>query len=358
MKTKLFTISILLASVALVGQSCGSVADGGIFISSDVGEQWEQKVYIGQEGRKTVTIGGVDVVTIEVDPKLPGNVYVGTKEDGLFKSDSKGESWWQLGIAPDKIRDVAVNPVDSGIVYTIRGSDIIKSADFGNNWEIVYTDTQGALITRIAIDWFKPDRIFATTSIGTILLSEDNGANWRVLYQVDEPILGFLISYEDSRVLYVLELDKAIHKSTDGGNTWVNLYNEEFDADFHRAAQVKTFAMDANNADTLYATSKEGLIKTTNGGGNWEFVNTLIERGADENAAISAVTTIPGQPDTLIFAVGRIIHKSIDGGRTWKTIENFPSQRSITYMVVDPEDPNRLIAGVEQPEKEQRGLIQ
>lgn len=359
MKQRIFMLPFLLGALMLVGQSCGSAPDGGVFMTWDQAENWEQKVFMSQEGKNTVTIGNVDVQKIEVDPQNSDVVYLATKASGVFKSNTKGEQWWQLGISPDRIRDIDVDPTDSNNVFTVRGSDIIRSTDGGEYWEIVYTDSQGAIITRLDIDWYDPERIVAVTSIGTVLLSEDRGENWRVVFQVNEPLIGVDISLEDSRVIYITELDRAIYRSKDGGQQWVNLFEKPafVEGDLKGATVVKHMTMDVNDADTIYAVTTLGILKSTNGGQQWEFIDTLIERGAGENAAITSIATIPGQPEKLIFTVGRIIHKSVDYGQTWKTIENFPSVRKLTTVVPDPFNPDILFAGVEQVEEEQRGLI-
>jgi photosystem II stability/assembly factor-like uncharacterized protein len=357
---KIISLAVL-GALALLGQGCaGGGADGGAFRSSDAGETWEAKSFVGQEGRKVATIAGVNGEKLIFDPQNPDVLFLGTKENGLYKSDSKGEQWRQLPLTPDRIRDVAVDPTDSNFVYTVRQNTVIKSSDAGESWEIAYTDSQQAIVTRLAIDWFDTDRIFATTSIGTVLLSEDRGANWRVIYQVDEPITGIMISPDDSRVIYLLELDEAIHKTTDGGKTWLNLFeeNEEFErGEFRNARKVKQMAVDPTDGDVVYVSSDEGLIKTMDGGVTWAYLDTLIARGADQNRDIRAITVDPQQPATIYFAVGKILHKSVDAGATWRTIETFPSARRITTLAIDPTDSAVLFASVEAVEDEGGGFF-
>ena len=53
MNKKLLPLIIITCAILLTGQSCGNnYVDGGIFMSEDYGENWEQKTYVGQDGRK------------------------------------------------------------------------------------------------------------------------------------------------------------------------------------------------------------------------------------------------------------------------------------------------------------------
>ena len=226
MNKKIFAIGTLVFGIVMMGASCGTVADGGVFRSSDEGQSWEQKVFVGQQKKKVITISSVNVQKLVQDPNNSDVLYLATKEDGLWKTETKGEQWYQLPLTPDRIRDVAISLVDSNVVFTVRGNTILKTVDGGGAWDIVYTDSQNAIITRIVVDWFNGDQIYAVTSIGTVLFSEDAGANWQVLTQVDEPLIGITMSQLDSRVLYITELDRTIHKTVDGGVTWADIFAE------------------------------------------------------------------------------------------------------------------------------------
>lgn len=354
-------IAILLSLFVFVGASCRSQADGGMFRSTESGTQWEQKVFVGQENKKVISIASADIQTIEFDKQNEGTIYIGTKTAGIYKTVNAGEQWRRLPVNPDRIRDVAVDPSNSDIIYSIKNSNIIKSSDSGETWEIVYTDSQNAVITRIDVDWYNPKKIIAVTSIGTVLISTDEGATWQVVYKVDEPLVGIEINQTDSRIMYVVELEKSIHRTVDGGETWTSLMsdNDAFEdfmsvEDSRSADEVRSLVQDPNNSQVLYAVTNEGVLRTEDGGGSWSFVETLIERGAEQNAAILNFTVMPGDSNTLFFSIGRLIHKSVDRGETWQTEENFPSKRKITAFAIDPFDTTVYYAGVEQVEEQRK----
>lgn len=348
----------LFSAVLLFGAGCGTVPDGGVFVTEDIAGDWEQKVFVGQDGRKTVSIGTVNVEKVELDPTTPDTMYLATTGNGIWKTTTAGAQWYQLPVSPDRVRDIEIHPQDPNIVYSVKNANIIKSSDGGEQqWEIVYTDAQNAIITRIEIDWFNPNRVLAVTSIGTVLLTEDDGATWKVVHQVDEPIIGLHMSEQDSRVMYIHELDRGIHKSTNGGTEWVDLFDESFFEEHRKSEQVKHVAVDPNNHNTVYSVSQQGILRSTDGGSTWSLMTTLIEQGVGENAAIKNITILPGDSNTIIFTIGRLIYRTTDGGSSWESIESFASGRNITQLVVHPENTAYIIAGTQEVQDGGGGLF-
>ena len=157
--------------------------------------------------------------------------------------------------------------------------------------------------------------------------------------------------------MYIHELDRAIHKSTDGGLTWTNLFDDAFYENFRKADSVKHLAVDPNNANNLFSVSPQGILRSTDGGSSWAFMDTLIERGAGENAGIKNITVMPGDSNTILFTTGRLIHRTTDGGVNWESIESFASGRNISDLVVKTGETTYIIAGVQQPQESRGGLL-
>ena len=154
-----------------------------------------------------------------------------------------------------------------------------------------------------------------------------------------------------------MELDSNIHKTVDGGATWVELFDLEFMKENKNANRVKQLVMDPNDSNRLYVSSPVGIMRSHDGGTNWEFIDTLIERGAAQNSSIKNIVVMPNEPETILFSVGQQIHKTVDNGVTWKTIENFPSTRTITEMGVHSDREGVIFAGTEFVEQEKKGFI-
>jgi photosystem II stability/assembly factor-like uncharacterized protein len=369
-----------------MGQSCGGSSTdttaGGVYFSDDLGETWVSKLFVSQSQNDVVTIAPANVTKLRVDPKNRSVVYITTTQNGVYKTFTAGEQWVQTGIATGLVRDLQIHPLNSEILYITYGTSILKSADAGSTWNVIYRDVAAGEPTRIAIDWFNPQRLIIGTTLGQVLISEDEGINWNVYADIEGPITDLIMSPADSRVLYITELDRSVHRSQDGGYSWENMLVRTLkpdETDNNRIAEqqnwdlflslnpgfttVKGTIFDLNDPEKLYAVTAEGLYISTDRAKNWSRVDTLIAQGAEQNARMRAVTTVPGAPQLLFFAVGNKIHKSEDFGKTWKTIDDFVSSGIITTMVsetITTDDPesNSIFAGTENPPKPKRTFFQ
>jgi len=350
-------LTVICLSLVLFGASCNTPQDGGVFKSEDQGETWSQKVFVGQQNKKVATIADLNVEGIFFDPVNANVMYTASKVSGIYKSTTAGEQWTQLPTGATRVRDIAIDPTNVEILYSLRSTNIIKSVDGGAHWDTVYTDAQGAIISQIEVDWFQPTHVVATTSIGTVLVSDDSGVNWKVVFQVEEPLTRLIMDPNDSRLLYMLELERDIYKSTDGGVTWNPLFTEEFRNAKDDADVVRDLVMDPNISTTFYSITPDGIYTSTDSAMTWTYVPTLIAKGVSQNSLMRNVVIEPGNSKVWYFTIGQVIHKTTDGAATWKTIENFPSGRLITALAIGKFRPQVLYAGTELVE-EKKGFFQ
>src|SRR5215216_1000915 len=74
-------------------------------------------VAVVENGRVELTLEERGARCLAVDPKDPNKVYVGTSDEGLFRSSDGGRSWERLsGVTHPRVTSVAVSPVD-GTLY-------------------------------------------------------------------------------------------------------------------------------------------------------------------------------------------------------------------------------------------------
>lgn len=358
--------SILFAGVLLLGVSCGSAKDGGVFRSLDSGDTWEQKVFISQDGRRAQTIGDMNVTTMVFHPADANIIYLGTKGNGLYVSVTGGEQWTQLSLTTGTVNSIAIDPIDSQNIYVAKGSSIYKSTDDGLTWEAIYQEVSGAAITTVIVDSFDHNRIYAATNSGTVIKSYDYGVHWDLRLQLALPIRRLLMAQHDTRILYVLTTEQQIYQTTNGGefidgadninSGWTVLLTKEFKSQFENGHRVTDMVLDPNDSTVLYMVTRRGLMRGANNGTEWSDIVTLVGVGEQKNDTIKNFTVTPGNSNEFFFSLGHAIHHSTDGGETWKIIENFPSTRTITELIVDFQTPNVMYAGVEAVEKK-GGLI-
>lgn len=286
--------------------------------------------------------------------------YMGTTGGGVWKTDDLGVSWKNISdgfFKTGSVGAIAVSESDPNVVYvgmgehavrgvmTHHGDGVYKSTDAGKTWKKMGLDpTQH--IARIAIHPQDPNTVFVAAQ----------GA------------------------LYGPSKERGVYKSTDGGNTWINvLYVDD------KTGCVE-LSMDMNNPRILYAAMNEygrqpwkvtsggagsGLYKSTDGGATWnkiqkglptqlgkmavavcrsnsERVYVLVESDSDKEMGGLFVSTNAGESWTRMTNDHRLLQrawyyielftdpldeltlyvmsapalKSIDGGKTWENISN------------------------------------
>ncbi len=106
-----------------------------------------------------------------------------------------------------------------------------------------------------------------------------------------------------------------------------------------------------NNTDVMYVGSASGgLWKTTSAGISWEPVfdkESVLSIGAvavqQDNPSVIWVGTGEGNPRNSLNG-GYGIYKSLDGGKNWKLM-GLEKTRNIHRIIVDPKNPNTVYAG-------------
>ena len=108
---------------------------------------------------------------------------------------------------------------------------------------------------------------------------------------------------------------------------------------------IQSLAIDSSNANILYAGSKSGVFKSTDGSATWSHIGL----GNVRALAIDFVnpnTLYAGTSSSgIVYAPGeRFLFKSTDGGATWSN-SNSPVDFDISLLLMDPTSPQTLYAG-------------
>lgn len=344
--SRLAMFGIMTAAVIGLGQVCGGgISDGGVFKSSDRGQTWEQKVFVSQQGRNTVTISDLNTTLLSQDPSNPANIFLGTEADGMFFTGNAGDQWGQVTqISTGKVRGVIFDPITPTTIYVLKDNQILKSIDAGATWEVVYTETSGKVIVYMDLNHQSTNILFAGLENGKVIRSTDGGNNWSVvLSQPRQPILRVLVNPISPNIVYALELEEDLWRSMDSGVTWEQLYNQDHILQARGTGSLLRLIMDTKNPSTIYLLAENvGLIRSDDNGENWSQVNTLVGRDAE---TITAFLVDPYDSNTLWMGVGHFIHTSYDRGATWTVNEAFPSARDIVFFHVDQQEQTTLYAG-------------
>ena len=345
----IFIIPVFFTSIlSAFPFNCSTARDGGVWQSLDQGESWAQKVAIS----KNQTISSVKISTMTFDPRNSKIIYLGTRGGGIYKTLDGGEIWYHLddlnNLALDKranIYDIAIDPRDNNIIYAgvyqNRLGRLLRSGDAGKNWEEVYrvSREQYAVFT-VEIDSYDPSVVYLGTAEGGFFKSLDYGKSWKVIKWFDDVITDIKVNPYDTRTVFVSTFRKGIYKTTDKGGNWQELAALK---NFSREIEeMPTLAIDKKNPDILYLGARSALLKSFDGGQNWQKVDIALP---PNSVSVSAIALDPLTAANFYYAAGNVLYRTQDNGQTW-TIHPVASGETIKVIAVDPQDPRIIYAGM------------
>jgi len=214
-----------------------------------------------------------------------------------------------------------------------------KSSDGGDNWEEVYAETHDrTAVNCVVVDWYDPRKIYAGTNSGALLKSTDSGRSWVAMQWFDQNVKKIIVSYRDSRELYV-QLDRAIHKSVNSAESFVDL--QDFLEEFGKVTAIHDLVVHPQDKNIVYFISNLGLLKSSNGGQEWQDVPLLSYPGF---SSVADLALDPQDSKVIYFSYDSNLYKSTDGGQNW-SVKQFTSG-TINSVVLNPSDTAVLYTGV------------
>ena len=162
------------------------------------------------------------------------------------------------------------------------------------------------------------------------------------------------VNLSDTDEMYIGAASGGLWKSQNGGDTWEPIFDEQ------EVASVGAVAIDQSNPDVLWvgtgegnprnsANSGWGVYKSIDGGRSWQHM------GLEKTRTIHRIIVHAQDPNTVIVAAtgsawgdspDRGIYKTTDGGKSWRKVLYVNPRTGASDLVVDPDNPNKLIAGL------------
>lgn len=338
-----------------------AAASGGVWKSGNAGTTWTP-VFDGE--------GSYSIGCLAIDPDNPEVVWVGTGEnnsqrsvsygDGVYKTTDGGRSWKNSGL-PDSehIGKIVIDPRDTDTVLVAAqgplwssGGDrgLYRTEDGGATWERVLEISPDTGVTDLVYDPRDPDVLYAASyqrrrHVWTLIdggpesavhKSTDGGESWRKLEQGlprgDVGRIGLAISPVDPDVLYAVieaadEESEGFYRSTDRGESWERRsgyvsgspqYYQELFADPHDRDRV--WSMDT------------WLMVTEDGGASFERAPQ-----AAMHVDHHAFWIDPEDPDHLVTGNDGGLYETFDRGASWRFVPNLPITQFYKIAVDDAE---------------------
>ena len=232
-----------------------------------------------------------------------------------------------------RIGDIVVDPTDRSTWYVAACSGgVWKTTNAGVTWRPIFDGYGSYSIGCLAIDpndhftiWVGTGENNSQRSVGYgdgLYKSTDGGASFKKVGLDNSEHIGKIVVHpDDSNTVFVAAQgplwseggDRGLYKTTDGGSTWSKILDISVDTG------INEVHLDPGNPDIMYASSYQRRRHT------W----VLIDGGPESG-----------------------IHKSTDGGSTWKKINRgLPGgDKGRIGMAVSPINPEVLYAIVEAAE--------
>ena len=298
---------------------------GGIWKTTDSGQNWRNI----SDGFFGGSIGAISAS--ESDPNI---LYVGTGEKtvrgnvspgygGFWKSDDAGETWKKMNLDIDQVQvgRIAIHPKNPDIVYIAIIGDLFKdsskrgvykSIDGGKSWRQVLFSNERSGAVDISIDKNNPRIIFAST--------------WNI-----------------RRTPYSLESGgegSGLWKSTDGGETWKNISdNEGLPSGIWGISGVSVSPVNSKKVFALIENKEGGLCRSEDGGSSWEKVNE--DRNLRQRAWYYTRVYADTQNENRVYVMNVSFWRSEDGG---KSFDRYRTPHGDHHdLWIDPENNKRLI---------------
>ena len=274
-------------------------------------------VTIVENGRVELTLEGRGARCLAVDPEDPDTLYVGTSDEGLFKSSDGGRGWERVsGIERPRVTAVAVSPVDGAVYAGTEPSSLFVSRDGGASWR----ELEGLKNLPSAPTWSFPPRPW-TSHVRAIALS-----------------------YGDPNLVVAgIELG-GVMRSPDGGQTWEDQRPGAY-ADCHN------LAAHAAAPETLYEAAGNGFAESGDFGESWEaddagmvrhYVWGLAVDSEDPTLVYASAAPGPGRAHGPGFSDAAIYRRR--AGEQWEAV--LEGLAAFPYaLCADPEKPGTLYAG-------------
>ncbi|MFH2096044.1 MAG: PKD domain-containing protein, partial [Bacteroidota bacterium] len=343
---------------------------GGVWKTTDGGNSWITT---------TDHLPAIGISDIAVDPANPDILYLATGDGdasdtysiGILKSVDGGLTWDTTGSGIDihdyyTFRRILINPDSTNIIIAASNKGILRSADYGSNWNtvingdfrdiefkpgdpsIVYIGNyngSGATILKstdggqsftqsssgisptfnnrfeLAVTPANPSKVYALGSrasndgLGGVYVSGDEGATWTLLLSgTSMNLLGWSESADDA-----------------GGQGWYDL----------------ALAVSPVNEDEIYV-GGVNIWKSSDGGNNWD-LNAHWYGGGGAEYVHADQHSFDFNPLNNILYAGNDggVYKTSDGGANWTDISDGLEILQIYRMGASFTDSTRAIAGAQ-----------
>ncbi len=270
-----------------------------------------------------------------------------TKKDNPYQ----GLEFRNIGpaLTSGRIADIAIHPENESTWYIAVGSGgVWKTTNAGTTFSPIFDKEKSYSIGCVTLDPSNPSTVWVGSgeNVGGrhvgfgdgVYVSHDAGKSWKNMgLKTSDHISKIIVHPDNSQKIYVASQgplwskggERGFYLSEDGGSSWTRtLGNDEWTG-------VTDMVMDPSNPDVIYAATWDrhrtvaaymgggpgsGLHKSTDGGKTWKKLESGIPKS---NLGKIGLAISPFNPETLYAAIELDRKKggvfiSTNGGASWK----------------------------------------
>ncbi len=369
MSIKLLKLLVLLGATVFLTSACSLIkvnnshsglaskaTNVSVFFSANGGNKWRPMDAVPTTNGQIVSIDGLNVKALRVDPEDGSAVYLASFHKGLYYTYNIVKGWNQVTSLPQAtINDVRVDPQNKCIIYAAISNRLYRSEDCNRSWSQVYFDSYpGTQVNTIAIDYNHPANIYIGTSRGNIIKSIDGGNSWRTIHRMKAGIAQLIISPINSSLLFMATVQNKIFSFTSNSNTnsakpqnidqnfsinnWRD-FNPVL-AGYNLGNNFRDIIVNPKSGAIFLATDRL-ILRSPNQGVSWQKIKLL---SSTTDTALTALAINPKNSADIYYLTRTAIMHSLDGGISWKT-QKLPAGRAGQALLIDWQNPNNIYLG-------------
>jgi photosystem II stability/assembly factor-like uncharacterized protein len=282
------------------------------------------------------------VRALAVHPKNPNVIFAGV-DDGLYRSEDRGEYWERLDSPMNDfpIWALAIDPADTDTIFAgTRPAALFRSRDGGDQWERLPIDVVDECpnvriprVTALVVDPMNSNHIWAGIEVDGVRRSKDGGDTWEtVTAGISDPdIHDFVITHGPPKTLLTIT-PREVFSSTDDGATWEPIgAGPQVSIPYCRPVAVK-----ADEPQTIFMGNGDGPFGSTGAihrsrdrGHTWENLPLPVV----PNGGFWDFATHHSDPDFILAStVNGQLFFSADAGDSWgKYSKEFGEVHSLAF---------------------------
>lgn len=271
-----------------------------------------------------------------------GRVWCGTAGGGVRVSEDAGLTWRHAGLDGAHIMSLAADPTREEMVWAGTEPSAVWHARAPNEWkptaalETLPSAPEWAFPPRpdthhvrwIAPHPHRPDHLWAAVEAGALIRTRDGGRSWLDRVEAGPYDTHELAIHPDRPETLRVAAGDGYFESDDAGATWTTPM-EGLDVRYLRSVAVdprdpRVVLVSASTGPrTAYAAGHgDGRVYRREGSGPWR----LVTDGWPSPPTTIAPLLRPHADGALVAADERGVHRSDDGGISWRAIADFPDR--------------------------------